>query len=400
MRRGLCLALLACSLCFSVYAEDTAQGQGDLDKLFENAQADSEAQASDSSSLLSAFKSQPLSVSASLVAEAGGILGFSDSVDSSDQAELAFAATPAVYFVPSFTISSRPDQSLRFQSTVYGSISSDPLFKPQVSELFVDYSFRDLAYFRAGKHSLSWGVSRLFDAGGDLMSSSGSGLALKASIPLGSGGLTAVAYTPATISSSTNFSSLTYGLQGDVPLRAADFILSATYSPSATPSMRATGVLKTSVAGVDLFSEAICAAKALSSPYLSGIVAGFLWTREQPALKLYGEYYFNASDSSYTDHRVSAVLGMNKLLGSPFDFGLQWAHAFVDGSGIVMPAATLGIAEHLSLLLGLPLRYGAVGSFYLVNGLPAVTTGTVESDTLSWNQRYGLLLRLKLSAGL
>jgi hypothetical protein len=97
------------------------------------------------------------------------------------------------------------------------------------------------------------------------------------------------------------------------------------------------------------------------------------------------------------DHRVSLVAGANNAFGSKLNLGLQWTHAFMDSSGIVVPGFSVDISPHVSLEVGLPVRYGAPGSTYLVQQSPLVTTSVVPVNTLPWNQRYGLLLRLNLS---
>jgi hypothetical protein len=248
---------------------------------------------------------------------------------------------------------------------------------------------------------VSWGVTRIFDAGGDLMENSSNGLNVKLNMPIGIGGITTVILTPASISSSYSWKDFTYGLQGDIPIGKAELILSATgyrYDSDSLP-FRGTAVLKTSLGPIDLFAEGVEAATLSLSPSLQSIVSGFYWERTDPEYKLYGEYYFNATDTSLRDHRASLVAGANQAFGSPFDIAIQWTHAFIDNSGIVVPGFSVDLWNHVSLQIGFPIRYGNPGSYFLVNSSPSVTTSVIPTDVLTWQERYGLLFRFKMTTG-
>jgi len=220
--------------------------------------------------------------------------------------------------------------------------------------------------------------------------------------------MTAVLLTPTSVyTDGFSWGILTYGLQGDFPIGKAEIILSGTYygEDSASKPLRATAVIKTSLLGGDLFAEGIgnssmsYSPSFSASPAVSGVLGGFFWERSDPEYRLYGEYYFNASDSSMRDHQVSVIAGANNAFGMPLNLGLQWTHAFIDNSGIVVPGFTLNMWRHVSLQVGLPFRYGAPGSFYLVNQSPTVQSSVVPTNVLTWAQRYGILVRLNLSTG-
>jgi hypothetical protein len=381
---------------------EEAASDSSVDQLFDAPQADIETQSSDASQLISPFHAQPLTVTGALTATGGGVIGASDTKDSSSgdwNGGLASTMSPGLNFVPSLTFTARPDESIRFQGTISFPFEYTNMFAPEVDELFFDYTLLDKYYFRIGKHLVNWGMARIFDVGGNLMENSSDGLASKLSIPVGIGGVTAVMLTPATLSSGFTWKDLTYGLQGDIPLGKAELILSTTayrYDSASLP-FRGTAVLKTSLGPLDLFAEGIGAATLSVSPNLQGFLSGFYWERTNPEYKLYGEYYFNAANTSQIDQRLSLVAGTNGFLDSPFDIAVQWTHSFIDGSGIIVPGFSVGLWNHISLQIGLPIRYGAPGSFYLVNASPSVTTSVVPTKVLTWQERYGILFCFKMT---
>lgn len=403
LRSALCAALgLAC--LGPAFAQITSAPASSVDHLFDAPQGDTVTQSTDAGQLLKAFHAQPLTVTGSFTSEIGIVAGVTDGTDSSNNPDGSYVlgATPGLNFVPSMTFVARPDETIRFQGTVSFPFESTNMFAPEIDEMFFDYTLQDLFYFRIGKHLVSWGVSRIFDAGGDLMSSSASGLDLKATVPIGSGGITTVVLMPSTFMSDPKWGDITYGLQGDLSIGRTELILSGTYLDNESQPIHATATIKTSIFGIDLFAEGVGASSfevkssVAATPGLSAIISGFFWERVDPEYKLYGEYYYNANNMM-TDHRVSLVAGANNAFGSRLNLGLQWTHAFMDSSGIVVPGFSVDLWPHVLLEVGLPVRYGAPGSTYLVQQSPLVTTSVVPVKQLPWSQRYGLLLRLKLS---
>lgn len=395
-----------CAFCLASFA--TAYPQDSVDQLFDTPQADSETQSTDASQLLNAFHAQPLTVTGSFTSMAGIVVGYTDgSVNKVPDGTYVFGQTPGLDFTPSITFAARPDETIRFQGTVSFPFGATNMFAPDIDEIFFDYTLQDAVYFRIGRHLVNWGAARLFDVGGDLMSNSSQGLNLKASVPVGSGSVTAILLTPQSIYTDFSWSALTYGAQADLPVGKAEIILSGKYNgdDSGGLPLRATAIVRTSIYGVDLFAEGIGASTLVqtpsisASPSVSGIIGGFYWERVDPEYKLYGEYYFNAGDKTMRDQRVSLVAGANNAFGTRLNLGLQWSHAFVDNSGIVVPGFSVNLWRHVSLQVGLPFRYGAPGSFYLVNQSPTVQSSVVPTNVLTWAQRYGILVRLNLSTG-
>ena len=116
---------------------------------------------------------------------------------------------------------------------------------------------------------------------------------------------------------------------------------------------------------MDLFGEGIGSWKSGAPLAIPSCVSGFYWEQPEPEFKCYGEYYFNAADQSMKDQRLALAISMDKAFKSPFTLGLEWTHALIDNSGIVIPGVSFDPFPHVTLLVGLPCRYGAPGSFYL-----------------------------------
>jgi hypothetical protein len=377
-----------------------------VDNLFTNPQADTEAQTSDAKQLLQPFRAQPLTVTGSFNSTLGAVVGYSDTENKDGTYDRAnkLKVTPGLNFVPAMTFVARPDETIRFQGTLSFPFDSDDMFSPEINEMFFDYTWEDSIYLRIGKHLISWGVTRIFDAGGDLMEDSNEDLDVKATVPIGSGGVSAVLLMPPSfMSDNYSWRELVGGLQVNYPFGGTEFILSGTYygnDEEDTP-LRATAVMKTSLLGIDLFAEGIWASYAdikpevSLKPIINGIVAGFYWDRS--GMRLYGEYYFDATDTTGKSQFISTVAGVDHVFGSPFNLLVQWTHAFLDGSGIVIPGFSVKLLPHITLQVGLPCRYGDPESYYLVNESPRVQTAVVPTKTFNWYQRYGLLLRLTMN---
>jgi hypothetical protein len=414
-------ALLCCALCLAssapLFAQDSEEpaaptsSPSSVDDLFKAPQADIETQTSDAQQLLAPFHAQPLSVVGSLSTSAGAVLGYKDDVDSSGayDGSYRFKANPGLTFVPALTISARPDETIRFQGTVSFPYQSGNYFSPAINEMFVDYTLQDLVYMRIGKHLVSWGVTRIFDVG-DLMSGSSDDLNFKVTVPINKGGFTGIMLAPSSIvDSSFEWRELTAGFQADIPFGKSEIIFSGTCfgDDGSNLPLKGTALFKTSLFGVDLFAEGIGASRLFNdnnrpdasslSPNLTGFVSGFYWNRTDPKVNLYGEYYLDATYTDFDHQFVSVVASIDRAFGSPLNLAMQWTHSFLDSSGIITPGFSVDLLPHIKMEIGLPCRYGAPGSYYLINQSPSVQTSVIPTQVLTWYQRYGFLLRLTMS---
>lgn len=419
-------AFLCCALCLAPLAPIFSQVSASpdtssetrleappssVDELFKEPQADIETQSSDAQQLLAPFHAQPLSVTGSFSSSAGFVAGYKDGVDSNDDYDGSYKLkiSPGITFVPALTFSARPDETIRFQGTVSFPFQSKDTFSPAINEMFFDYTLQDLVYMRIGKHLVSWGVTRIFDVG-DLMSGSSDDLNFKVTVPLRKGGVTGILLAPSSIVDTTfSWKEVKYGLQADLPFGNSDFLLSSTcYGDDGDNlPLRGSALLKTSILGIDLFAEGIGASRLINendqpdlscvSPSLTGFVSGFYWNMTDPKINLYGEYYLDATDTTFRSQYISGIANLDRAFGSPLNLAMQWTHAFIDSSGIITPGFSVGLLPHIRMQLGFPCRYGKPGSYYLVNQSPSVQTAVIPTTVLKWYQRYGFLLRLTMS---
>ncbi len=86
----------------------------------------------------------------------------------------------------SVTVDSRPTPYLRFHTSLSTSLNEDTLTyaAPEVDELFVDYTFAETLFFRAGRYAMTWGRGRLFDNPANLVERVDDGAAVRATVPL------------------------------------------------------------------------------------------------------------------------------------------------------------------------------------------------------------------------
>jgi hypothetical protein len=377
-------------------AAATTQGSsGGLDDLFSNTN-DTVATPPSGSALASLETNQPMTFTGKIYAMVAGAAGY--------------ASTPSLYspldgLVPigggSVTnyiyIDARPDPSFRFHGALEMAF---PGFTPTMSELWFDYSMADVIFFRGGRQIIGWGNSRIFSAG-DLMDNSSTALSLKTYLPFGANGLTLVTMVqdPGALGS-------VVGLKPELAPRLDLVIGSFEFSEAGTYQVggadRWASIVKTSHFGAELYGEVFGTWGPGSNFQLSSFESIFWQTRSQK-LSLYAEHYYDGSSGYPNDQRI-ALLGSLKIDG--VTLGLQWNHAFTDGSGQIMPAVTLHPFNHLTVTIGVPVSYGADGSIYAgqepadfnspVYNPQNLTNPNLNSPISAWNQRYSLFLKIAL----
>ncbi|MCF7914745.1 MAG: hypothetical protein K9L66_06250, partial [Spirochaetaceae bacterium] len=93
-------------------------------------------------------------------------------------------------------------------------------------------------------------------------------------------------------------------------------------------------------------------------------VGRLLWENSSRSWTLLGEYQFDSTVSAGRGHYGAVAIKSPKLAGSDWRPALRWKHAFQDNSGEVVAGIGGTIAPKLKLSVGVPLIYGAPGSFY------------------------------------
>ncbi|MGA2545263.1 MAG: hypothetical protein ABSF43_01845 [Rectinemataceae bacterium] len=377
-------------------APDAAQGSsGGLDDLFSNT-SDTVAAPPTGSALASLETNQPMTFTGKIYAMVAGAAGY--------------ASTPSPYnpldgLVPigggSVTnyiyIDARPDPSFRFHGALEMAF---PGFTPTMSELWFDYSMADVIFFRGGRQIIGWGNNRIF-AAGDLMDNSSTSLSLKTYLPFGSNGLTLVTMVqdPGALGSVAGLKP-ELAPRLDLVIGSFEFSEAGTYQVGSTK--RWASIVKTSHFGAEFYAEAFGTWALDSNPTVSSFESLF-WQTQNQKLSFYAEHWYNGSSVYEADHRI-ALLGSLKIDG--VTLGLQWNHAFADGSGQVMPAVTFHPFNHLTVTLGLPVSYGADGSIYAgqepadfnspVYNPQNLTNPNLASPISAWNQRYSVFLKIAL----
>jgi hypothetical protein len=242
---------------------------------------------------------------------------------------------------------SRPDKNYR----VYGSMKADyPFDKVELFELFADFNWRERAFFRFGKQTMGWGLSRFYQPADpislgvkdpqDPTKELEGPLGLKLSLPLGPHSLSAYIVSKDSFTSGDSVSGLEdlgYGLKGDYFLAIpknpvfSDAELNAGYYYQKKLAPKAILGISLGVLDVQLFSDQVLsfggdgyrlgsdyeilqgaswpvrtASKDDSSIFYSA-TAGAMYTNKDWHLTLYGEYFYNGQGSNDPDYTKKLV---------------------------------------------------------------------------------------------
>jgi len=354
---------------------------------------------------------EPLTFTGTIYSMAGGAIGYSGTPDWSEpQSGLSPIGGGTVTNFLDFD--SRPDPTMRFHGALEMTF---PGFSPTVYELWFDYSVLDTVFFRGGRQVIGWGNTRIF-AVGDVMDNSPTALSLKAYLPLDADGLSLV-----TLVQDPGAGASLVGLKPEIAPRL-DLVFGAFEFSEAGAFQheipaRLASMLKTSRFGIDFFAELFGNWQPGSPPVLSTFESAF-WQAPGQKFSLYAEHYYNGSGTNAADgwygtppsppnlpgNKIT-ILGSYKLGG--YILGLQWNHAFADGSGQLMPALTFSPFEHITVTFGFPISYGPDCSTYAEQA-PAdfnspvynpsnLTNPNLASPISPWGQRYSLFLKVELA---
>ena len=92
------------------------------------------------------------------------------------------------------------------------------------------------------------------------------------------------------------------------------------------------------------------------------------WESDDRAWSLMVEYEFDQrvrnDRGAYIGHRTGVAMRAPKVGGSTWRPAVRWEHAFQDDSGKVIPGISGTVAPSLSMSIGVPVVYGAPGTFY------------------------------------
>ncbi len=319
-----------------------------------------------------------------------------------------------------FRVFAKMDLSFPFDDQG-GSRSFDQVF--HVTELFSDFQLRDVAFFRAGKQTITWGVGYFFspadllnvteidplDAGAELEGP----VALKLQLPLGNHNL----YLYAVLEDSTSLAQIALAPKLELVIGDSELGLGGFFRAGSVPAAMAT--LSTSWLDFDLLAEAVLsygsnrcfAVEDAGAP--SGVSAGsydrglfpsataglrysYADDRERFKLSLCAQYLYNgesyeeaeflashaagvqallaAGELSPRDlagsgrHYGAALVGWSDLLGSDFSLACLWLGNLADGSGMIVPSFTWKVIDELAVTLKAGFGYGEAGEEYAPAG--------------------------------
>ena len=283
---------------------------------------------------------------------------------------------------------------------------SYPDYQLDVTELAVDYSFKDQLFLSAGLQRLSWGRSpnypfadltnRRADKSTGVDESSGK-IMLRATLPLGIGGLQAVAISKddyVADPAMPTAEELGYGLLADIAADRIDLDLGVYYQRDL--NTRAFAAANTTLSqSVEVYVEGLVAvdwqniyattveqpvvelrpgATKRDNPIDLSAAVGVVITLFSSTTDLNLEYFFNGEESENTvaDARWPLFYGHNVAVNiladipdTPVRLQVKAEHNFFHRSGIVAPAIILETGPNVNLSIGLVGVYGPDGEAYV-----------------------------------
>jgi hypothetical protein len=234
-----------------------------------------------------------------------------------------------------------------------------------IFELFADFQYKDLLFFRAGKQTVQWGVGYFFSPA-DVLSlvsidpedpeaEREGPIALKTHLPFAAHN----AYLYLVANDITKPSEIAVApklelVTGDYELGIGGF-----YQADLAPKgmLTLTGPLWE----LQLFSEAVLQSGSDFDPgnddLLFSGTAGFAYVNPDWDLTVVAQYLF-AGEGVMGHHHLAAGVNWFEFLDSPFTLLVIYQANFSDGSGLIIPSITWGPIDYLSLSTGLRIGYG------------------------------------------
>lgn len=292
----------------------------------------------------------------------------------------------------SVSVDSRPSPYLRFRTTVSTSLDDNTLDfdTPEVDELFVDYTFANSVFVRAGKFGMSWGRARLFDNPADLVDRVDEGAAVRATVPAGPGSVTGLVYSRSEwidqYEGDTNWRAFAGAAQWESTWGPLTTELGGHWQkdePVGSAISLTLGIhdLTLSAEGIYNIDQDDPGGGPASGENSVQAVANFFWENSARTWSFWGEYqYDNAAgrdpETEGGEHLVGLAFKAPSIAGNGWRPGVRWRHAIEDGSGEVVPGIKGEIAPRLNLSIGVPVIYGEPGSYFR----EALVSGNEEDD--------------------
>jgi hypothetical protein len=287
-----------------------------------------------------------------------------------------------------------------------------PDYKLEVVEFFADYNVDDAVFFRVGRHTVNWGISRNFpfanlpvllplkDIDGDplITLTDAYSYALKIDIPIGIGGIQLLALTrEAFMDEPTNpqLEEFGYGLKYNLAFQWVDIDLGVYYHRS-MPARSFLSFKSTLPSGTEIYSEGVAAFSSKDGSMERNRPQHWDKSELSFALGLYDdffsrklslnlEYFFNGErdsrwlqpETSFQEEEISNLLyGHNGAINIIFKpgglgnlrFGVQCLYGFEDKTAKLVPGVSFAPVSNLNVYLGFPMALGSrYGIYYRQN---------------------------------
>lgn len=267
-----------------------------------------------------------------------------------------------------------------------------PDLEPRLEELFADYAAADRLYLRVGRQNLSWGFSpnfpytnlpaRIPDEYADRVNDYPDSFSVKIDLPLGVGGVQALAYTRTGywlndagdgLDDSPSLDQIGFGLKGNLALSGLDLTVGGYYLDRA--GFRAfLSLVATHWDNLQLYSEGLFRfdRDALLSAFQEGFVqasgsAGFLLDFPPINLQINGEYFYDGE----TEDLLLKGTTYSLFLGNNLAFNIRWKaprkiiqvftqlrYTVEANSGVLTTAISIDVLPNATLVCALPCILG------------------------------------------
>ena len=289
----------------------------------------------------------------------------------------------------SFGIDAQVSEAFRAKSVIYYEV---PNFSLGLGDFFFDYNFYNAVFFRGGKYNLSWSISPFHDFT-NLLSRvpkdgpHGESFIFKADIPIGIGGIQALALTRTDLLNGVipGIDDFGFGGKYNLALRWADFNLGVFYQTGMP--LRGFLSIKTTILGVELYNEWLTAIDVQVPAETTGAVnLGFACDFLGGKLRAAGEVLYNAernawwyspetifgkADISPFIEGISGVLNLSLRLGDkgqPRLF-LQTLLAPPENLYRIIPGFSLNPWPDIELYLAVPMALGSKDGYNYLNAV-------------------------------
>ena len=263
----------------------------------------------------------------------------------------------------------RPERDFRVFGKVKAAYEYPYDWDIGIFELFADFQYKDLLFFRAGKQTVQWGVGYFFSPADvlnlvsidpeDPEAEREGPIAVKTHVPFAAHN----AYLYLVANDIEKPTEIAVAPKLELLLGNYELGIGGFYQADLSPKgmLTLTGPLWE----LDLFAEAMIQWGSDNVPIEDELLfsgtAGFAYVNPDWDLTVVAQYFFDGQ--GYTgQHSLAAGVNWFELLDSSFSLLMLYQTNLGDGSGMIIPSVTWGPIEHLSLSTGLRIGYGEGGS--------------------------------------